>query len=327
MKRFGKRAVWLIAVALLGFALIYSGQLLFSSKEQGVDIIVVMKSREAKTQFWRVVKAGIDTAAKEYGAIISYSGADSETDVEGQLAAIEDAIRRGPDAIVLAANDYRQLVPAAEKIKRRGIVLILIDSGLETNAADSLIATDNIAAGTKAGELLHRLVDPGSSVAIINYVRGSQTAIEREKGVIAGLKQHLPERDIVKYYCDDDEEKAYRIVKDLLERNRNIGGIAGLNETSTLGAARAIDEMGMNGRVKMVGFDNSDREVMYLEKGTLQSIVVQKPFNIGYLGIRTAMERIRGKKVPSWVDTGSDIIAKENMSQDEHEKVLFPLIE
>lgn len=74
----------------------------------------------------------------------------------------------------------------------------------------------------------------------------------------------------------------------------------------------------------MAGFDSSIEEIRLLEEGVFDAIVIQKPFNMGYLGIETAVKAARGKEVAPYVDSGSELITKENMYTEENQKLLFP---
>lgn len=289
-------------------------------------ILVVLKTIDQSMEFWQIVKAGIEVAAREFDVKAEVTGAAAESDISGQIQVLENALASKPDVIVMAATDYNALVPVAVKIKKTGIPLITIDSGLKSELPDSFIATDNIAAGKKVGETLAALLSPDAKIAIISHVEVSATAIEREQGVKMGLPKGLQEKLEGTYFCDGLQEKAYEITKELLKKKPEIRGIAGLNEPSTLGAARAIKEMNLSGKVKLVGFDSSIPEIKLIEEGVMQATVVQKPFNIGYMGIKTAVHVLKGKKVSKRIDTGSEIITRENMYSSENQKLLFPFI-
>ncbi|MOA19354.1 hypothetical protein D3C78_1397310 [compost metagenome] len=79
--------------------------------------------------------------------------------------------------------------------------------------------------------------------------------------------------------------------------------------------------------VKLIGFDSSMKEISYLEEGVLQATIVQKPFNMGYLAVKTVIDARNGLKVQPKIDTGSEIITKENMYASDVQKLLFPFIE
>ncbi|WP_340003413.1 substrate-binding domain-containing protein [Paenibacillus sp. FSL K6-0276] len=290
-------------------------------------IIYVPKTIDSSIEFWEVMKQGVATAAKEFGADVHMVGTDTELDVDKQIQLLEQAIQEKPDAIILAATDYYRLVPIAEQIKAAGITLITVDSGLNGGVSESFIATDNYEAGRKAGQELIKNIHSDDQVAIINFVQGSATAIEREKGVRDALSQNGVNHVHDTLYSNGSSRKAYQLTIDLLKNQPQLKGIIGLNEPSTLGAGLAIMDMGLKSKVKLVGFDNSSSEVQLLEKEIMLGTVIQKPFTMGYLAVKTALEVVSGNKVDPIMDTGSEFITKENMYTSENEKLMFPFIE
>lgn len=290
-------------------------------------IIYVPKTIDSSIEFWEVMKQGVATAAKEFGADVHTVGTDTELDVDKQIQLLEQAIQKKPDAIILAATDYYRLVPIAEKIKAAGITLITVDSGLNGGISESFIATDNYEAGRKAAQELIENIHSDDQVAIVNFVQGSATAIEREKGVRDAFSQNGVNHVYDTLYSNGSSQRAYQLTIDLLKNQPQLKGIIGLNEPSTLGAGLAIMDMGLKSKVKLVGFDNSSSEVQLLEKEIMLGTVIQKPFTMGYLAVKTALEVVSGHKVPPVMDTGSEFITKENMYTSENEKLMFPFIE
>jgi len=290
-------------------------------------IIYVPKTIDSSIEFWEVMKQGVATAAKEFGADVHTVGTDTELDVDKQIQLLEQAIEEKPDAIILAATDYYRLVPIAKQIKAAGITLITVDSGLNGGISESFIATDNYEAGRKAAQELIKNIQSDDQVAIMNFVPGSATAIEREKGVRDALSQNGVNLVQDTLYSNGSSKKAYQLTVDLLKNQPQIKGIIGLNEPSTLGAGLAIMDMGLKSKVKLVGFDNSSSEVQLLENETMLGTVIQKPFTMGYLAVKTALEVVSGHKVAPVMDTGSEFITKENMYTSENEKLMFPFIE
>lgn len=290
-------------------------------------IIYVPKTIDTSIEFWEVMKQGVATAAKEFGADVHTVGTDTELDVDKQIQLLEQAMEEKPDAIILAATDYYRLVPVAEQIKDAGITLITVDSGLNGGVSESFIATDNYEAGRKAAQKLIENIQSDDQVAIMNFVQGSATAIEREKGVRDALSQNGVNLVQDTLYSNGSSKKAYQLTVDLLKNQPQLKGIIGLNEPSTLGAGLAIMDMGLKSKVKLVGFDNSSSEVQLLENETMLGTVIQKPFTMGYLAVKTALEVVSGHKVAPVMDTGSEFITKENMYTSENEKLMFPFIE
>ncbi|WP_028548826.1 substrate-binding domain-containing protein [Paenibacillus sp. UNC451MF] len=307
---------------------VYSAAAGVSAKLSTKDspILFVPKTIDSRVEFWEVMKQGVFAAAKEYGVKVEVVGTVNESDVEEQITLFEQTITQKPKAIVMAATDYNRVVPVAKKIVQSGIKLITVDSGLEGGISSSFIATDNYAAGLKAGQSIQGSLPRDSSVAIISFVKGSTTAMERERGVRDSLKA-AGISVFGTFYSNASEEKAYDIAKYLITNEPAIKGIIGLNEPSAVGAAKAVKELGATERVKMVGFDSSMNEIAFLEEGILLATVVQKPFNMGYLAIKAALQAVNGDKLESTIDTGSELITKENMYSKENQKLLFPFAE
>jgi ribose transport system substrate-binding protein len=287
-------------------------------------IAVVLKSIDYKNlAFWQSVKDGIDLAGKDFNVEITITGPISETQVDEQIQMIRDAIRSKPDAIVLAAADFDRLIPVAKEIKGADIPLVTIDSFINGNYADTKIGTDNYDAGQKAGAALMENMSSGSSVVIMSYVQGSSTAIDRELGVIDFLKGKVRIEDTV--YSNGEVDIAYQQTLQILQTNNQVKGIVALNDPTTIGVARALSESGREREVVLIGFDNSLTTLGFVEAGVVHDTIVQRPFNMGYLGIKSALDLIREKKVESFIDTGSKVINRQNMLLPENQKLLFPV--
>ncbi|WP_227013614.1 substrate-binding domain-containing protein [Paenibacillus psychroresistens] len=303
-------------------------KLISDNLEPGQELIYfVPKTMDSRIEFWQVMNQGIASAAKEFNAEVRVLGTDTETDIEGQIRLLEQAIAAKPSAIVLAATDYNRLIPVSQKILKSGIKLITVDSGLNGGISASFIATDNFAAGQKAVASIQKWIAADASIAIISIVKGSATALERESGVRDSLKAYKDVEVLETYYSETSEAKAYDIVKTLIQENSKLKVIFGLNEPATVGAAKAIKDLGVESRVKLAGFDSSMDEIALLEDGYIQATVVQNPFNMGYLAIQTALQVSDGKKVNNRIDTGSVVITKENMFTKENQKLLVPFAE
>lgn len=328
MKFVAKVVLAIVCAVLLIYSVFILNRIMFD-KETGkkTNILIVFKSTENSMEFWDTVRAGINTAAKEFDVSVAIAGPKAESDIADQIKILSDALKNKPDAIILAASDYNMLVPVVQKINKAGIPLITIDSGLNSSLPDSFIATDNYEAGRKAGEKLVSIMEKNKRVAIVSHVKGSATAIERENGAVDGLSDDFRSNLSGIYYSEASEEKAYNITKDLLLKNDDIGGLIGLNESSTIGIARAVIELQLRGKVKIIGFDSSLSEVLLIEDDTIGATIVQKPFNMGYLGVKTAVQVLKGEKVSKKINTGSEIITKENMYTKENQKLLFPFVQ
>lgn len=293
------------------------------TKKEPYQLIFIPKTVDSRNDFWTSLIDGAELGAEEFDVEIEVAGGSSEEDVDGQIRKIKESIEKKPDAILVAPCDYSKTSDVLQQVVDNGIPLILLDSVIDRDIAVSIVSTDNHLAGKELGEFTRNLLDHNSVIGIIGHVKGTSTAMEREEGIKEGLgdaKEKIA--DIV--YCDSSYEKAYSLTTDMLTRYPDIDVLIGTNEYATVGAARAVKDMELAGKVKMVGFDNSVEEIQLLEEGVLQGIIIQKPFNIGYLGVDQAVKTITGKGTDKKVDSGCKLITKENMYEEENQRLLYP---
>lgn len=289
-------------------------------------MIFIPKVIDEDNDFWKLLIEGAEMAASEYQIELTIVAAETEDDYEEQNALIEWAIAQKPDAILLTPSSYTETTPYAKKVKEEGIPLILVDSEVNEDIADTIITTDNEKLGEVEGSYMKQYATGDSQIAIIGHVEGSSTAIERESGVRKGLGEY-EDRIVDVVFCDSDYDKAYRLMMELIEKYPDIDLVAGLNEYSAVGAARAIKESGLHDRVHMVGIDSSLEEIQFLEEGIFEIIVIQNPFKMGYLGVEAAYRIVGGGKVLKHIDSGCELISNDSVYTEENQKLLFPFRE
>ncbi|MCY9656773.1 substrate-binding domain-containing protein [Paenibacillus chondroitinus] len=325
-----KKPVFLavLLVIVIGFLVVYSVEMLRITNQRKFEIAVVLKTNSIRSDYWQMVSSGVKAAAKELAVNIEITGPLSETDTAGQIRNLDEALVKKPDAIILAATDYERLTPTVDKIRAAGIKVILIDSPIQTHVEASLIATDNIEAGRKAGKILAGGQN-GSlyRVMTLSSRKGSIVEKDREDGFKDAIADFPGVEYAGNYAFDGTEDGAYDSVKNLLAQYPDIRGIAGLSETAALGAARAVKEKQRVNQINIVGFDSSIYQIKLLEEGSLQATIVQKPFNMGYLSLETTVQALNGIKVNPKVNIDAVVITKENMYTQENQELLFPLVE
>lgn len=297
-----------------------------SNDELTVRVVLIPKGLNDSNTFWSDVIEGAQMAASERNVELTVLAPSFETEVEVQNRMIEEAIELRPDAIVLAPSDYVKTLPYARKVEETGIKLVILDSVMAEEAGCCVVATDNLKAGYRMGEYIKPYLNEDSVIGIMEHIKGVSTAVEREQGLLEALGTYRDKIVDVRY-CDSSNDKSYEETKAMLTENPDINVIFGLNEDSASGAARAVRDMGLGGEVDMVGFDSSLEEIQFLESGVFDAIVVQRPLNMGYLGVSMAYQAARSMEVPKVVESGSVLITKETIYTEENQKLLFPFRE
>ena len=317
------KAVWLVAGMGVLFVLL-TGILYVGAKTKGpVRLVYIPKVIDDKNDFWKFLLEGVQMAAEESGAEVTIMAGKNETDVQGQIVKIREAISMQPDAILLSPISYTTVTKAVREIKEAGIRLVLVDSTLDEEIQDAAVCTDNVHAGEKMGEIFQKIKPERPVIGLVLHVEGSSTAIEREAGFRNAIGEYA-DCIVDTVYTDSDYEKGYEVTSQMLLEHPDINVVVGGNEYSAVGAARAVRDLGLGSQIQMIGFDSSIEELQMLEEGLFQAVVVQKPFNMGYLGVETAIRLLHGEDTEAYVDSGSEIITKENMYEEENQKLLFP---
>lgn len=310
----------LIGSALLGiFVLAWQGE----SEEKVYKLIFIPKTTDLTNGFWSSLIDGAELGAEELGAEIEVYGPGTEEEVEEQIEMIRSCIEQKPDAMLVAPGDYSQTTEVLREVKESGIKLILLDSLIDQNIADAVVCTDNYRAGVELGEYAKSLADKDSVIGIVAHVKGASTAVDRERGIRDGLGVY-EEQVADTVFCNSSYDRAYTLTQEMLTRYPDMDVLIGTNEYAAVGAARAVKEMGMEEQIQMVGFDNSIEEIQYLEEGIFQAIIIQKPFNMGYLGVEQAINVLTNREIEYNLDSGSMLITRDNLYEEENQRLLYP---
>lgn len=299
---------------------------------QPIQVIVINKCDYNISEFWEAVKAGLDEAVVEYDVEVQYIHAGYEYEIEAQKNIIDEAIRMKPDLIVLSASDYYAIGPYAEKITKHNIDLLLMDSDANITVDSSVpfVGTNSLKAGKYLGEIamsdqINSLSDQTqhkNAIVLVHY-QGVQTSDDRENGIRAGYN---PDMIYGTYSCDSDETIAYDITKEMLTTISDITIVFATNEVVTIGAAKAIDELGLKNEVHLYGFDGSKKHIQYLESGVVDYTVIQSPYQMGYLALKNGIELTMGEDKAEFIETDFLLISKDNMYDVGIREILFPFV-
>lgn len=272
--------------------------------------------------FWVTVKSGADSAANEFGAHIIWKGPTLETDISGQIAILEDNINKGVDAIVLAACDTKGLVNPVKRAIEKKIPVITIDSGIDGDLVLSHIATDNVKAASIAADVLAELIGQQGKVACIPFVPGAATSIMRENGFLEQIEKYKDIEVAAIQYSQSEVAIGMAVTEDILTAHPDIKGIFAANEAGTIGVVQGLKSRNKAGKIKVVGFDAAKNEILALKKGSIDALIVQDPFKMGYLGVKMAIFVLEGKTVEKRIDTGVYIVTRENLNSPEIKRLL-----
>src|SRR6266513_5430060 len=301
-----------------------------ASGKKKLTIAVIPKG--TTHEFWKSIHAGSNKAAGELSAQgteveVIWKGPLREDDREQQIQVVEGFASQGVAGIVLAPLDDRALARPLEEAKSAGVPTVIIDSALESNSIVSFVATDNRKGGMLGADRLGELLGGKGKVILLRYAEGSASTQDREDGFLQEIKQKYPNIESISadQYAGATRDTAKRASENLLNRfGDEVQGIFCPNESTTAGMLLALQDIGKAGKVIFVGFDSSQSFIDAMRAKQLHGIVVQNPFNMGFLGVRTMVESLQGKTVEKRIDTGVTMITPDNLDAPESQSLLHP---
>lgn len=306
-----------------------------AGQTNGKRLKIAVIPKGTTSPYWKAVHAGAQKAADELAATqpveIIWKGSLKEDQSSEEISVVEDMFNLHVDAIVLAPNNADALAGVVDEAAGKKIPTIIIDSAVKSDKYTSFVATDNKKGGYMGGKELAKQLGGKGKVIMLRYQEGSASTGEREQGAIDALKEN-PGINLVNInkYGGATQDQCTKAAENLLAAYKNpdgtlsIDGIFCPNLTTTYGVLLVLQDMKVAGKVKFVGFDSSPELVTALKGDQINALVVQNPINMGYLGLKTAVDAVNGKTPPRSVDTGVTLVTKDNMNSPEAQEVLDP---
>jgi ribose transport system substrate-binding protein len=304
-------------------------------QKTGKSFTIAVIPQGSTHEFWKsihagAVKASQDEAKDGITVNLIWKGPMREDDREQQVQVVEGFVTQHVDGIVLAPFDKNALVRPVEEAKRAGIPTVVVDSALESTDPISFVASNNYHGGELAADEMGRLLGGKGKVLALRYQEGVFSTEQREKGFLDRMNRGYPGITLVSsnQFAGATRDTAKTAAENLLNRFGNdIDGMFTPNESSTAGALLALEDAGKAGKIRFIGFDTSDVFVKAMHDGKLQGIVVQNPFRMGELGVKTIVDHLLGKPIEKRVDTGVTLITPATVDKPDSQLLLHPPIE
>ena len=319
-----KKRVWIGLTAGLA-VLILAAVLIRPMLRRTPRVTLVMKTAVTTAEFWEVTMEGVEQAAADFQVDLTVTGTQAEKEIDEQIAIMDQVIEDQPDVIILAASDYNAMAESAEKAVAAGIKLLTMDSDVNTDVQSCYIASDNVEIGRAMGRLMVQRLPEGGEIGILIH-GNSSSAGDRVRGTLEVLEQTGGFTVVGTYDCNDERNRARIFTAQLLQEHPDLAGIVCVNEVCNTGAADYIAAYAADRNIQLIGCDSSKTQVRYLEQGIIQGIVIQQPFNMGYLAVKSAAALAAGEKLDRQVVIPCVTITKENMNDLENQKLLFPFL-
>lgn len=290
---------------------------------RGKIIAVVPKANSH--MFWVSAQAGARAAGREFDVEIAWNGAASETDYSRQVQIVDSMIARRVDGLAVAASDRSALNASLQRAKAAGIPVTVFDSGVDSRDYMTFVATDNYEAGKLAARELAKLVGGKGEIAVVQHAPGSYSTMERDRGFFDAMASEFPGvRVVARQFGMSDRAKARAAAENIITAHPELDGMFASAEPSSVGAALGIKSRGLSGKLRFVAFDAAEAEIDDLKGGTVDALIAQDPFRMGYEAVRTLVDKLNGKTPPRLVNLSARVVTRADLGKPEVKALLFP---
>ncbi|MCF8482716.1 MAG: ribose ABC transporter substrate-binding protein RbsB [Rhodospirillum sp.] len=275
------------------------------STAQAADKLALVVST-LNNPFFVTLKDGAEAKAKDLGYDLLVL--DSQNDPAKELANVEDVINKDIKVLLINPTDSDAVRTAARAANRAEIPVVTLDRAANGAKVVSHIASDNVAGGKMAGELIVSLLPDGGKVIELQGVPGTSAARDRGEGFHAVVDGAKGIEVVASQPADFDRTKGLNVMENLLQGNPDVNAVFAHNDEMALGAIKAIEAAGKT--VLVVGFDGTDDGVAAVNAGSMVATVAQQADRIGSMGIETADKIVKGEAVPEYTPVPLKLIQK-----------------
>lgn len=269
--------------------------------------------------FWFPVRDGAN-AAKEYlsnfNTTVDYIDMGDELTSENVVAALETAIVKQYDAIaVVPVFDGTEMI--INKAVDAGIpVMTFIAEGAKPSKRISFMGQDAFAAGELAGQLIEEFTGGEGKVGVITGVFGATQHEQRMNGALDYLAKNVPGIEVVgKYENKDKAETAYSLTQDMLTAHKDLKAVY-VTAGGPFGAAKAIKDLGLTGKVGVIAYDHIPENVEYVRSGEIIGAIAQDPFGQGFdPAVYLYNYLVAGEKPADYIPVRLDVLTPENVNE------------
>jgi fructose transport system substrate-binding protein len=271
--------------------------------------------------FFVTMTRGAQEAATAGGFRLLTGAGKNDGDNAAQVTAIENMVAAGAKTILITVNDSKAIVPAIQKARAQGVMVVALDSPADpVDATDGLFATDNYRAGELIGQYARAALGSKTPrIATIDLLPGHPVGAQRHNGFLKGVglatndksSNELASPPEVVCMADSygDRAKGQTAMENCLQKNPDINVVYTINEPSAAGAFNALEAAGRQRDVVLVSVDGGCQGIKAIQAGRLAATAQQYPDKMAAMGVAAAIAYAKtGTKASGYTDTGVQLI-------------------
>ena len=301
-----------LAAVIVGCGKSESGTAGGTAPGAGKKLKLAFVSNNAAT-FWTIARTGCEAAAKDQGNVEVDFRIPSTGSAAEQQQILDDLVAKGVDGIAVSPIDPKNQIDFLNKIAAQTL-LICCDSDAADSKRVCYIGTDNFAAGQEAGKLIKEALPNGGKIMVFVGYADAQNSKDR----FGGIKKELEgsKVEVIDLRTDDtDNVRAQKNAEDTLVKYPDISMLVGLYNYNGPAILNAVCGANMQGKVKIVCFDENAETLDGVASGDIYGTVVQQPFEFGKQSMTKMAKYLGGDKAA--LAGGKQIVATRSLKKDD----------
>jgi LacI family transcriptional regulator len=233
---------------------------------------------------------------------------------EGDAKAVTELVNERVDGIILTAGNPKELEPIIDEAEEKGIRVVCVSTDAPESRRSSIVCVEPWTNGSLAGELMGKLVPPGSKVAIVAGMLRTEDHRKKADGFSETFPSHCPGGKIMPVIeGHEDEDESFQKTFELLRRVPSLAGIY-VNTVNCLPVCRALGARGLAGKVKLITTDLFAEMAPYLKKGTITASIYQQPHRQGQIAVRMMADHLTNQaSFPPRVHLSPGVVMSSNV--------------
>ncbi|MEU6419752.1 sugar ABC transporter substrate-binding protein [Streptomyces spiralis] len=266
--------------------------------------------------FFVKMKEGAEKAAKDSGAQLVTAAGKFDGDNAGQVTAMENMVASGVKGILITPSDSKAIVPAIQKARAKGVLVIALDTPTDPQSAvDALFATNNLKAGELIGEYAKAAMKGKTAkIATLDLAPGVSVGVQRHDGFLKGFG--ATDKDVLcAQDTGGDQAKGQTAMENCLQKEPGINVVYTINEPAALGAYTALKAKGREKDVLIVSVDGGCTGTKAVKDGKIAATSQQYPLKMAAEGVKAVVTYAKdGKKASGYTDTGVNLITDKTQA-------------
>jgi rhamnose transport system substrate-binding protein len=282
------------AVCLLG-AIVLTAATAATSLKTGLKVFVIPKNlgNPYFTTADSVKSGGALKALKD----LKESGTETsgtQATASSQIPAIQAAITKGANALIVSATDASALCPTLKQAMARKITVVTYDSDAPACRNLFINQADSKAIGTSEVDVLAKQINKTGEIAVVSAAASATNQNAWIKYMKQQLKKYPKMKLVDVVYGNDDPTVSTQVTQGLLQKHPNLKGIISPTTVGIAAAAAVLDTAQYRGKIKLTGLGTPNSLRKYVKDGTITAFELWNPADLGYLAAYAAVNYASG---------------------------------